>query len=166
MLRAKPRQHRDKWQIRKKKQKSETHLTASFYPSTQFWNLSFPRRWRTCCPLNPDSIHRLFSPAPPSLSFVRSFALFAASLSFPLVRCVALESWRRLRLRLRLRRLGPPLCPVSAASSQHGLCSGAAAWKLEQRNRALSGVRTLILMNIYFVFTVKWYSDYLSHTVL
>lgn len=57
----------------------KTHLTASFYPSTQFWNLSFPRQWRTCCPLNPDSIHRLFSPAPLSpyctLS-LRSLALF------------------------------------------------------------------------------------------
>lgn len=41
---------------------TDTYLTASFYPSTQFWKLSFPRLWRICCPLNPDSIHRLFSP--------------------------------------------------------------------------------------------------------
>ncbi len=61
----------------------KSYLTASFYPSTQFWNLSFPRQWRTCCPLNPDSIHRLFSPAPLSPSCTRflSFASFSCSLS-------------------------------------------------------------------------------------
>jgi len=72
---------------------TETYLTASFYPSTQFWNLSFPRQWRTCCPLNPDSIHRLFSPAPlaPSCTWFLSFA----SVSFAPCLCLLflLESW-------------------------------------------------------------------------
>lgn len=77
------------------------------------------------------------------LSLLLALVCSLLRLSRSLVRCVALESWRRLRL--RLGRLEPPLCPVSVASLQHGLCSGAAAWKLEQRNRALSGVRTLQL---------------------
>lgn len=76
-----------------------TYLTASFYPSTQFWNLSFPRQWRTCCPLNPDSIHRLFSPAPLSLSCTRSLS-FSASVSFYLshLYSFSLESWCWWRL--------------------------------------------------------------------
>lgn len=40
------------------------YLMASFCPSTQFWNLSFPRQMRMCCPLNPGSIHRLSSHTP------------------------------------------------------------------------------------------------------
>lgn len=129
---------------------------ASFYPSTQFWNLSFPRQWRTCCPLNPDSIHRLFSPAPFSLS---CSSISSLSLS------VFLSQWKAGAGGGCGLDGCPALLPLAESLHQrtHGHCS-AAAHEIKQRTGTFSILLVhFVVLGPEFVDENYYVSMYILH---